>query len=270
MTKNIFGVVLFIVFILLLPNVEAVEDQVYFYAGGGLGKETNIVYVGEYDIGIRVIFGQNCTNYSFETNSLLFKHPLYGIIPDSIKGGEVHDLGREINPDAQIGKYSIIFYLNYTNENKIRISRQFNLTLEYKKSFEIKEMNIPKEKEREFSFTIKTFEKFTKLKVEFDSDGDIETEKHEVILENVSVGNYTFKTKIYKVKTHAGDAQELGYWVIGTVNNRTVELGEQNIPVKISWTEEGKRDEEEIFIPGFEIIFLMISIFILLIFKKKD
>ena len=269
MNRSHIGLLILIILILLLPNVEADKDQVYFYTGGGFGKETNIVYVGEYDIGLRVIFGQNCSDYSFETRSPLFEHPLIGITPDSVLADEIHDTGLDINRNAQLGKYSIIFYLNYTDENKNRISRQFNLTLEYKKSFEIKELNIPKEKEREFSLTIKIFEKFTKLNVEFDSDGNIETEKHEIILENISTGNYTFKTKIYKVETFAGNAQELGYWIIGTVNNRTVEFGEKNIPVKITWTEEEKKDDEKGFIPGFEAMFILISILIILSIKRK-
>jgi len=263
MIRYISGVLLFIVFILLLPNVEAVEDQVYFYAGTGLGEETNIVYVGEYYIHVRVIFGQNCTNYSFDTNSPLFKHSLYGIIPDSVRSGEVHDIGIEINRKAQLEKYSIIFYLNYTSENKVNISRQFNLTLEYKKSLEIKKLNIPKGGEREFSLKIETFVDFDELKVEFDSDGDIETEKHEIILEKISAGNYTFKTKIYKVSTVPGDAQELGYWIIGKVNNRTVEFGESNMPADINWgVGEG-------FIPSFETSILLITILIVLFLKRK-
>ena len=43
MNRSHIGLLILIILILLLPNVEADKDQVYFYTGGGFGKETNIV-----------------------------------------------------------------------------------------------------------------------------------------------------------------------------------------------------------------------------------
>lgn len=256
---------IFIIFILLVPNVRANEDQAYLYVNQG--EETDdylVLYKGETDVYVKVIFGQNCTSWGIEVRSPLFIDPIQGITPIPFKAGTRHHTSLLIDLNAPVGKYPITVYFNYTNDNNLNISNQFNFTIEYKKALEIKELNFPKGFEREFSLKIETFEKFEKLKVEFDSDGDIETKKHEIILENISAGNYTFKTKIYRRESSPENAQELGYWIIGTVNNRTVEFGEKNIPVKINWgLGEG-------FIPGFEIIFLVISFVILVNGKRKE
>jgi len=263
MIKINVGALIFIVFIILLPNVKGTEDQAYFYISDREIMEKPIVYVGEDLIYFAIVFGQNITEYSFEMDSPLFTHPLIDKMQESFFVGNSFHMSMEINRTAPNGKYPIKFYFNYTNENNTEIKKVFNFTIEYRKSLEIKELKIPKNKEREFLLKIETYEFFSKLIVEFDSDGNIETKKHEIVLENISVGNYTLKTKIYRRESSPENAQELGYWIIGTVNNRTVEFGEKNIPVKINWgLGEG-------FIPGFETFFLIISISVLICWLKK-
>jgi hypothetical protein len=269
MKRIIFGVLIFIIIISLLPYAEGAEDQIYLYVNQGEETEHLVVFVGEYRVYLKVIYGQNCSNWIIDLDSPILLHPLKGMTPESVSAGKVSGFSLDINPEAPPGHYPIVVYFNYSNEENKKISNRFNLSIEYIKPFELKEINIPKGRERNSSLKLETFMEFTELKVLFDSDGDIETEKHEIILENVSTGNYTFKTNIYKRETFAGDAQELGYWIIGTVNNRTVEFGENNIPVKITWTEEEKKDGEEGFIPGFEAIFVLISILIILSIKRK-
>jgi len=255
---------IFIILILLIPNAKANEDQAYLYVKQGEETDSYLVlYKGETDVNAQIIFGQNCTSWGIEVHSPLFTNPMHGTIPIPFKAGTRHHTSLLIDPNAPIGKYPITIYFNYTNDDNLNISNKFNFIIDYKKALEIKELNLPKGSEREFSLKIETFEKFEKLKVEFDSDGDIETKKHEIILENISMGNYTFVTKIYRRESSPENAQELGYWIIGTVNNRTVEFGEKNIPANIAWgVGEG-------FIPGFEIIFLIISFIILVNWRKK-
>jgi len=255
---------IFIILILLIPNAKANEDQAYLYVKQG--EETDnylVVYKGETVVYAKIIFGQNCSSWSTDVSSPLFTRQGPLRTQQSITAGRKHNLPLNIDPNAPIGKYPITVYFNYTTDINLNISNQFNFTIQYKKALEIKELNLPKGFEREFSLKIETFEKFEKLEVEFDSDGDIETKKHEIILENISTGNYTFKTKIYRRESSPENAQELGYWIIGEVNNRTIEFGEKNIPANIEWgVGEG-------FIPGFEIIFLVISFLILIIWRKK-
>ena len=247
-------IIIFLIFCFLFPNVKAGYDRVYFYSKDE-EEEIKMVFVGEYDIGLRVIFGNNCSNYNIEVNSPIFAHPLSGITPEKILAGEIHDLGLDINPNAQIGDYPITVFFNYTNEKNLKVTNQFNFTLKYRKSFEIKELKIPKGKERVFSLTIETFINFTKLKVMYDSDGDIEIKNDEFILENISIGNYTFETLINKIEAHETNAQELGYHIIGFIDSRMIEKLELNIPVRIIWEENSNNNNNNNKIDYIPIIF---------------
>ena len=135
---------------------------------------------------------------------------------------------------------------------------------------EIKNLKIPKEYERTFSLTVETFTDFDKLKVIFDSDGDIETEKDEIVLENISAGNYSFETKIYQIETFPGDAQELSYRIIGTIDSRTVELEDYNMPVKINWNgkDKNKTQEKNNFYFGIVIVIILIILICLFYYYK--
>ena len=158
-------VLIFIILILLIPNVKASQDQVSLYVKKGEEAENLTVFVGESDVYIKVIFGQNCSNWGIEVRNPLFAYPIRGMRPESVTAGSIYNLPLTIDPNAPLGKYPITVYFNYTNTNNLKVSNQFNFTIEYKKSFEIKELNIPKGNERLFSLTKETFVNFNELNV---------------------------------------------------------------------------------------------------------
>ena len=277
MKINVYFIIFLTIILLLSSNITAEEDDMYFQKAGIIEIEkTNVTYVNEKELYLRIIFGNNCSHYTLEGKSPLFLHPIFDMDNEKVVAGKIIEYPLNINPNAEVGKYLVIVYLNYTNENNIKVSNQFNLTITYNKSFEITELKLPTDSDRTFSLDIRTFVEFTKFKVMFDKDGDIVFDQQEFILENISIGNYTFKSKVFQFKSSFIDlnwgSQEVGYDIIGKIENRTVRKYDANIPVKITWNSENKEEElryQSISIGAIIILVIVIIIGIFYYRSKK-
>lgn len=247
--------------------------------GGERQERTDsVVYVGEDAIKFTWEFGQNAHNYSTEVRSPLFLRPLKPcIMPLFQTAGSGGGTALEINPKAHLGLYKIIGFFNYTDDNEINISRQYNFTVELKKALAIRNIKVPEGKERIMSVDIETYIEFSELTVEFNTDGDIRVELEKISRHDLEPGSYNFKTSIFKDAVLVSEQQELGYRVIGYFDSRHVYFDDNwTMPVNIDWQTTDKMDSfvgnnsENVFCGGTILIILVIVLFTYKLLKKKN
>jgi hypothetical protein len=233
---------LFILLIIMKTNVIAEEKDAFFFDPGLEESPTNIAYVGQQTMDLRLIFEEDCKAYSVETSSPLFIRGLRGIpIGINVSKGSMIDHDIELNPDAVPGIYPLTVHFNYTNIDGEIISTNYSYQIHYLKSFKIVDVKYPSGKNHEIMIEIQIFSQLSKLLVIFDADGSIEVEQEEFNYNNLPQGNQSIST-IIKKSDSLGSEQEVGYHVIGYYsNNRIIEYSESNIRVDVEWdpTENG-------------------------------
>ena len=231
-------VILFILFLSLLLNPDqgrADEDRVFFSPNSSnTNEETHSCYVGESSLEMTVIFGQNVTSWSIYIPTSLFTNNLGAIRSEPQRKGVSGSQHLPINQSAPVGDYNLTLFLNYTTESQENVSKTFNYPMHFKKSLKIKKITKPHFFGKTFSIEVQTFTTFSELTVFFDSDGDVDVEPESLVFHNLKPGNLTFKTKVKKGISFAGDRQELSYDIRGTTDNHKIRISEYNIAVSIS------------------------------------
>lgn len=229
-------------FLCISPVIQGEEDGAYFYAPLTGKTETHVAYEGEEPLSLRVIFGQNCTNWSVEIQNPLFARDVRDVDYEQMPAGMKMSRGIDLNPNATPGEYNVTIYFNYTDEQENYITNTFHYLIVLQQTLEIKSITIPNESERVFSLEVQTFVVFSWIEVLFDSDGDVDVHPEKLHFSDLQPGNYTFETQIKRDASFADDKQEVGYYIGGSIGNRTVEFTEKNIEVSISWDESVKEN----------------------------
>ncbi len=224
--------------ILFLKTTTAEEDKVYFHTPANSSTPIDYVLVGEEQIDLKIVFGNNCTNWSVELNSLLFNTILEGIHFQNKSIGKTNDFSLQINQNAIPNNYLIEIYFNYTLLDGQISSKIFKITLHYFKSLEICEIHLPTLKDMRFFIIIHTYISFSQIKIEFDADGDISVDPTIIELSHPEPGLYTLQTNISRLKNSDGDSQEVGYQIIGEYQGRDIQLGASNININVDWNQQ--------------------------------
>ena len=242
-------------------EVEASEDEVYLSPISPTERETHILYYGENYLELIVIFGQNCTNWSIDLKCPLFISEISGIDPDRVEKGFMYDPQLVVNLSAPVGDYQFPIYFNYTNDDNINVTQKFIYEIAYLPSIEIRKISLPLNQRHTFQIDIEIFNNISEINVTLDADGDIKLDPIYFNLYNVTSGNYSFSSKVYREKSFLGNSQEVGYRITGYINNRTIVFDQSNIDVTVSWSENVRSSLSDI--SYLQIILITSSIFVL-------
>ncbi len=90
--------------------------------------------------------------------------------------------------------------------------------------------------------------RFHNVTVLFGGDGNVGVEDERIVLEDLEPGEHTVKTRVTRVDSMPGNAQEVSWDLTGVVENRTIEKSEYNIPVDVSWG-----------VPGFDASLVLLA-----------
>jgi len=237
------------------PVVRA-DDIVEFRAPVPGASATDVVYKGEHDLILSIISGQNCSNLSVELSNPLFITQLRGIARERVTEGKKNSFSLEVNPDADIGIYSVTVFNNYTNDGGEQISKVYRFTIRHERSIELVRVQTPHGSDHSFTLSMETFQRFENLTVRFNGDGDIGFENETIALEDPEIGMINVSTTV--VRDMGGySAQEVGYYYAAVIDNRTIELWKYNIPVSVRWEANGSGDLDE---PGGQRVVAMIAV----------
>jgi hypothetical protein len=212
---------------------DASNDQVYFYDDADGNHESNFVLVGEDYLYMQIIFSNNCSKYSIEISSPLFKNRIYGNNTGEFNEGMRSKAALNIDPDAAEGTYEFTIYFNYTLSNGTKVSKSFEKSVLYITPISEPIIKIPSGKERDFEVTFETYVEFTFLTIRFDGDGDIDVETSEINLTNLETGGHSLGTKV--IKGSGSGNQKLAYHIIAIYQNHTIEKYRYNINVDMDW-----------------------------------
>ena len=256
-----FALISFLGIILLISlYAKAGEDDVYFFEDPNGLVETEIALVGEDALILRVVFGQNCSRFSIDMDSPLFKRPTSGISIGEYQNGSAYDMSIDIDPNAVLGTYEIQILFNYTTINGTEVSKSYTKTISYIEAFVILNVNIPSGHQRYFSITVETSINLSDLNIKLDSDGDIELDTYEFYLMNPDPGVYSFGANLSQ--SNRTDTQQLGFHVIGTYGHHKAEFINNNIPVSILWDDD---DEEYGILLNLMVALLVIAVLIVVV-----
>ncbi len=272
MKKFILIIVLILSILTLIPVItQGNDDVVFFFSPNADDIPTDIVFRGEIELDLKVIFSQDCSDWSVEMNSDLFNTRIIGIHRESLPEGKIKNYGLGVNQNAPFGNYSIPVYLNYSDVSGRRINNIFNFTLEYTEAYRITEVTLPTKETKEFVIIIETYVELSELHVSFDSDGDIGISNNSFLLSDPFVGTYPFSTFVFKEQTGSGN-QEVGYHVIGNFNGREIESIESNIIVSVEWKEDEQDNSpySNYLIIAVLILFLICFNYYIFIHRKKS
>jgi len=238
----------FLLIIFVLPTSVAEDDVVCFTAMVPGRPVTDVIYYGERSVGLTLVFGHNCSNWSIEVSSPLFGHSLRGLNPEEIEAGKNIVSSIAVNPDASFRTYDVTAYLNYTNEEGEAVNRSYDFNLTLLPTWRMVDVHVPEGGDHQLSVTFETFRKFHNVTIHFGGDGNVGVEDERIVLEDVEPGNHTVRTTVVRVDSWAGNAQEVNWHIIGVVENRTLEKAEYNIPVDVGWG-----------IPGFAVPLVLLA-----------
>ena len=127
MKKFILIIVLILSILTLIPVItQGNDDVVFFFSPNADDIPTDIVFRGEIELDLKVIFSQDCSDWSVEMNSDLFNTRIIGIHRESLPEGKIKNYGLGVNQNAPFGNYSIPVYLNYSDVSGRRINNIFN------------------------------------------------------------------------------------------------------------------------------------------------
>ena len=279
MVMNINQIVIHMIFIWIIMllcltlNVEGEGCDVYFLAPPD--NETNFVFVGEEDISLRLLFFEDCSNYSVELDHPLFIGRLSGRTPMNFKNGSCIDKGLNINETADPGTYIIDMTVSYVNADDNTIFKDFQLTLDYIEALRITDLHIPDNTRREFSIDIETMVHLSDLSIIIETLG-FEVEIGEHHFQSCDVGHYHVDTGITRMRS-SFDKRILTYKVIAINNSRHMFFSEHGIEIDLHSDSNSENDEEDqglvtnltIVIICSLIIVVVLSYFILYRARKK-
>jgi len=199
--------------------------EVYFEC---MNNETQMAYVGQYEIGLIVGFNVNATDWEVETDSDLFDHNLDGLTRETVEAGSGFDFGMNFDRKAKPGAYDIPVRVMYTDDDGIRQDLQFVMQLEYVKAWRLVEFKITSADD--LVLKLETYLPFDSINCEFDTDGSLLVDPEWRNMTAVAPGIHTFKTNLYEDKdAPRWDEDEVGYHVRGRVNGTFLELFKKNI-----------------------------------------
>jgi hypothetical protein len=223
---------------MIFPMVSAVEDNAVFMMGTEIENvESNYILQGQYSsFCLEITLGYNISSWSVEVNSdsrlLSF---INGTTNQFLEAGQGIGMSIDINPEASFGLHEVIVLLNYTKTSGEKVSKRFDLTVEFIDPLDIIEVHLPEGTDREISLSVRTFIPISNLTVMFGGDGDVWVEDESITLREISPGNYTYDTKIYYGGLDSIGGQQFSWHVVGHVDNRSFEFSEYNIPADIDW-----------------------------------
>jgi hypothetical protein len=224
--------VVFIFLAVLISLASAAEeepptDDIVFFSR--FDNRTEIVYMGEWEIGLDVYFSQNHTNWEVACKSELFVGNLSGRTLETCEGPHWLGMGISLDRNERPGVYQIPVYLNYTDDNGTRVEKVFDLRLEYVKAVEIIDFRITRDDDLEVELEL--FIPCDKLVVMFDTDGGLEVGRSRFSSELVEPGVYTFSTELEGGTVMSRDDDpEVAYHVLAHFGARTVEFSRYNVP----------------------------------------
>ena len=241
---TVLTVVLYISFV--VTPVQSEEDRIYFESNGS-DKETHFLFEGEEMLDAVLIFGENCTRWGIDITTDLFgpNFFLHETHNESVKAGTSIELEFILNEDIPFGNYNTTIRFNYTTEDDEEITKTFYYIIHYVKVLEITKVRIPETWDENFVVEVEIFLNISKLKVGFDSDGNIKITNKSLNYSNLSPGKYFFKTPIYMSESFPGDEQELGYRITATIEenqtNRSIVFSEYNMKVSVGKAEDSEK-----------------------------
>jgi hypothetical protein len=200
-------------------------------------RPTNYSFLGEYNLYFNLIFRMNCSRYNYTIhNAPYLPHFIQtGSNTDGARAGATCCHGQGMNETALPGMYHSSITIFYTPEN----STESNVTIAFQHeiidAIRVTRVEIPDGFDRKLSLSISTNVTFTSLWLAWDSDGDVSVDKTEHTYYDIRPGNHTFSTKISQGVSIPGDQQEVGYHLIAYSGNRSVEIIEKNINVRVTW-----------------------------------
>ncbi len=224
------------------------SDEVRVTDKGSGGHETDVAYQGDQWMHLYVKFGQDCSNYTIDLKSPLFLTHIRGLNPRTIETGKVITYGLELDPQAAPGIYNFTAYFNYTTAGGEDVNSSYDFSLTLLQTWKVLDVHVPDGGDYRLSVTFETFLRFHNVTVLFGGDGNVGVEDERIVLEDLEPGEHTVKTKVIRVDSMAGNAQEVSWDLTGVVENRTLWKSEYNIPVDVSWG-----------IPGFDAPLLLLA-----------
>ena len=258
---------------LFSTNFTASDNmQIVFFSANN--NQTNIVYNGDYELLLTILFKTQCSNFHVYYRSPLFTREFSDSFNEEMVVDSSISFSNNINSKAAFGEYQIRILLNYTDVEGNRISEIFYETIFYINGIEISDVQIPSSNNKSFSITVVTDVVLDELEIFFDTDGDLELDNYYYQLNNVDTGEHIFTSSVSRSNTVDGGGQEVGYHVIGRINGRTFELLDKNIEVSITW-EEGLANNNtpkglnNVIIIVLISLLIIINLFIICRFKFK-
>lgn len=235
------ALVVLVVSILLLTTPAlgvTTTDEVWVTSTNPGEPMADVIYVGEGNVELTVRWGQNYSFWSMEVRSPLFLwQPPMGDWED-VEAGHSHSHSLPLDPAAEPGTYDYTVYLNCTSaEGPVNRTFEFRTTLV--EAWRVVDVHVPDGDDRRLEVTVETYVEFHNITVLFGGDGNVGAKDEWFLLEDVQPGETTFKTKVVKVPSDPGNAQEISWHLIGVVDNRTLELSEYNVNVDVSWGTPG-------------------------------
>ena len=233
--------------------------------GGGCDVEfidlsdnyTNILFVGEPNIAMRVYFYEDCTNLNVELNNTLFKDKLSGITPIEIQNGSIIDHYLDIDLNAPPGNYTVEISISYLDNKAIEKRYNFRKNMKYMQAIDFI-----------------TYVDLTDIKIIIETT-DIDIEEDEFIFQPCRIGQYHVDTYVYKTKS-SRDIPILTYKIIGHYKSRPIYYSRNNIELEnieiqpiVNSKEESEKKNYNIWIALLLLLLIFINM-MLYIFKRRN
>ena len=212
--------------VLLLPLcARAAEDRAFFTEPDDVVIDTT--YVGQPELHLEVVFGQNATDWEVALENPLLKTRVHGRTHETIPAGFGIGTGLQMNENAPPGLYNLTVYLNYTDDAGTFVSRVFHIPIHHVKVLELKKATVVSGSPNIFRVEIELFRNCSELEVVFDSGEGIQLSREGFISRDLGPGNYTFEAEM-RPGTWFAPREDVwvGYHIIGHFGTRYVEAVE--------------------------------------------
>jgi len=207
----------------------AADDQVFFRSP--MGDPVDTILAGQDQASLMVEWGQNASDYEVVLHHPLFRTLLDGVFIDQrVEAGHGGSHSLEINKSFPVGDYVIPVSLNYITDDGSHVHRDFNLTVHYLRSIELRRFAIEQGGTSRLVVEVELFLPCDGLTVEFDTDGNLEVETEFIERGALGPGVYRFETDLKRTGLFSsGDDYEVGYDIRATFDDRIIQLTEKNI-----------------------------------------
>ena len=260
-----FIITIFMVLYCISLNTSKAEEDFMIITNGRYRENekedfTNTVFVGEkHNLQLYYMLGHNCTRWSI----LILDN---GLIADKLDGfmqegsaGRKAFTNLHIKSNAQSGEYNITMKLNYTDEDGNYVEKYFYSIIYLFKSLEIKKITIPTISDMLFKIEFEIFLNFSKIVIQFDTDGSLSSENKTMELYDLSIGNYTVETIIRDDIKERNDQDEVGYEIDAYYDESHIRFVKKNIMVD-SLKNKNNNDEEFSIVVYLLLVILLILI----------